>query len=339
MSEWMPGALQRPQPGGVTLDTSLPPRFVWHITWDQLKPDGSQPAFSAVADYLARMKYCPHIMWNPFTGYMEQYYPASVGGRALKYNNQDGAACIQVEVFFTPGCVVDGVRYDTVADTPLVGFADLLAWGESLGVPLVWPMGAPQWQGNNRDAAIWNANAGHYGHCHSPGDTHTDPGPMPDLKRGGITLQSQSITPLEEDVPLTKEEVDWIAGRVAEVIQPMHDVTRAFIPGAVWDVPLPYRDPVTGAETGQKTTGKTVMGFTDFNHNATRTALPAAVLNQKFTLPDGTVTNLAGILAAINAKPTAAGGTAMVASDPAAIADAVVNAIVTNVGIKTTITK
>ena len=181
MTDWMPGAVRRPQPGGVTLDTSLPPRYVWHITWDQLRPDGSQPDFGAVANYLINQQYCPNIMWNPFTGYMEQYYPASLGGRALKYNNQDGAACVQVEVFFTPGCVVDGVKYATVADTPLVGWEDLLAWGESLGVPRAWPMGAPQWSGNARDVGVWNNNAGHYGHCHSPGDTHTDPGPMPAL--------------------------------------------------------------------------------------------------------------------------------------------------------------
>lgn len=196
MSEWMPGAVRRPQPGGVTLDVSLPPRGVWHITWDQLRADGTQPDLSAVANYLINQQYCPNIMWNPFTGYMEQYYPASVGGRALKYNNQDGSACVQVEVFFTPGCVVDGVRYDTVADTPLVGWDDLLAWLESLGIPRTWPMGAPQWSGNSRDADVWNANAGHYGHCHSPGDTHTDPGPMPDLNPSQI--RPQSTTPDEQ---------------------------------------------------------------------------------------------------------------------------------------------
>jgi hypothetical protein len=137
-------------------------------------------------------------MWNPFTGYMEQYYPASEGSRALMYNDQDGAVCIQVEVFFTPGCVVDGVTYQTVADTPLKGWAELLDWADSLGVPRVWPMGAPQWAGNSRDVATWNGNAGHYGHCNSPGDTHTDPGPMPSL--GAISVQSADIpTAVQED--------------------------------------------------------------------------------------------------------------------------------------------
>ena len=336
MSMYMPGAVQRPQPGGVTLDASLPPRFVWHITWDQLRADGSQPDFSAVANYLIGKEYCPHIMWNPFTGYMEQYYPANVGGRALAYNNQDGAACVQVEVFFTPGCVVDGIKYATVADTPLLGWAELLAWGESLGIPLVWPMGAPQWSGNSRDVGTWNGNAGHYGHCHSPGDTHTDPGPMPSL---GINLQSESITPQEDT--LSAAEV----AAIIDATQKMHDVTRQHlkdtIPGlsaaATVAQPIPYKDPITGADAGQPTNIATVVGFTDYQHNATRTSVPAAVLNQAFTLPDGTVTNLAGILAAIHAQPSS--GAASVSSDPQVIADAVVNAIVTTVGIRTTITK
>lgn len=45
----------------------------------------------------------------------------------------------------------------------------------------------------------------------------------------------------------------------------------------------------------------------------------ATVLNQAFKLPDGTVTNLAGILTAINAKPVS-GGTA---SDPVAVVHAI----------------
>ena len=308
MSDWMPGAVQRPQPGGVTLDTSLPPRFVWHITWDQLRADGTQPNFGAVADYLVRMQYCPHIMWNPFTGYMEQYYPASVGGRALKYNNQDGAACIQVEVFFTPGCVVDGVRYDTVADTPLVGFADLLAWGESLGVPLVWPMGAPQWTGNNRDTAIWNANAGHYGHCHSPGDTHTDPGPMPALTGSTIRVQSATITPEDDmaaDTPFVSKD-----GAHVTLQDLLNSIDRKV------EAALTAAKTAASEATNAKNNASDAAGRVSYAY----ANLPAAMLNQRFTLPDGTATNLAGILAAIHAQPT---GTAGAVADPAAIAHAI----------------
>ena len=310
----MPGAVQRPQPGGVTLDTSLPPRFVWHITWDQLRADGTQPEFSAVANYLIGKQYCPHIMWNPFTGYMEQYYPASLGGRALKYNNQDGSACVQVEVFFTPGCVVDGVRYDTVADTPLVGWEDLITWMESLGIPRVWPMGPPQWAGNSRDADIWNANAGHYGHCNSPGDSHTDPGPMPPLT-GTISTQSATITPVQEDdMPYSEADLTRI---IAAAVQPAHDVTRANIIKTLTDN--------TNAQHVE--TRKQAVSTTQAQHDVTRgylrDSIPAAVLNKQFSLPDGTVTNLAGILTAIHATPVAGGATA----DPAAITQAIANTL------------
>lgn len=178
---YMPGAATSLQSGGVTLDTSLPPRAVWHITWDALKPDGSQPEFSAVANYLKNQGYCPNLMWNPFTGFIEQYYPGNVGGRALTQWNQDGAANIQIEIFFSPGCVVNGKRYETVADTPCKNLDKILAWLDTYGIPREWPMGAPQWQGNSRDVGIWNNRAGHYGHCNVPNNTHTDPGPMPDI--------------------------------------------------------------------------------------------------------------------------------------------------------------
>jgi hypothetical protein len=149
-------------------------------------------------------------MWNPFTGDIEQYYPASVGGRALKYNNQDGAACIQIEVFFTPGCVVNGKRYNTVAETPCVGLDRILAWTDSLGIPRVWPMGAPDWTGNSRDVDTWNGNAGHYGHCNSPGDDHTDPGPMPSLV-SGVAAQGTITKEDELSAAEVKEIKDYMA--------------------------------------------------------------------------------------------------------------------------------
>jgi len=101
------------------------------------------------------------------------------------------------------------------------------------------------------------------------------------------------------------------------------DTAAAVLNGAI-----PYKDPVTGADTGQTTTLSTVGGFTDYNHSVTRRDVPAAVLNQQFTLADGTLTNLAGILSAINAKPVTAGTVVNApAADPQAIADAVLSGI------------
>jgi hypothetical protein len=230
MTDYCPGAVQSPQPGGGGLNGSLPPRATWHITWDALRPDGSQPAFSAVANYLQSKEYCPHIMWNPFSGYMEQYYPAGKSARALAAWNEDGAVNVQVEVFFTPGCVVDGKKYNTVSETPLVGFDTLLTWMDSLGIPRVWPLGSPQWQGNSRDVGIWNTQGGHYGHCNVPDNTHTDPGPMPSLTGAGtISLASTSTTPTSTTPApaVTESEEDFMGGTIDA--QQAEDIVQATV--------------------------------------------------------------------------------------------------------------
>lgn len=192
--QWMPGASRQPQPGGVTLNTDLPRRATWHITWDAVT-NGVQPPFGNVSNYLKNVGYCPHLMWNPFTGEIVQYYPANVGGRALNAWNEDGAVNIQIEVYFSPGVVQNGRAYQTVAETPCKGLDKILAWLDSHGIPRVWPMGAPQWQGNPRDVDTWNTKAGHYGHCNVPNNTHTDPGPMPSLGKASAA-QSTTITPI-----------------------------------------------------------------------------------------------------------------------------------------------
>lgn len=178
---WMSGAERRPQGNGVTLDRGLPPRATWHITADRLDDDGVQPPFDNVSAYLERVAYCPTLMWDPFTGLVRQYYPADVGARALTRWNQDGAVNIQIETYFAYGVNRDGKRYATVADTPCKGLDRILAWLDSWGIPRVWPAGVPQLSGNKQDAELWNTRAGHFGHSQVPGETHSDPGPMPTL--------------------------------------------------------------------------------------------------------------------------------------------------------------
>lgn len=175
---WYPGAVRDEQQAGVRLDTSLPARATWHITADRLDANGVQPPFGNVAAYLKRVLFCPHIMWDPFTGYMEQYYPANVGARALSRWNEDGRHNVQVEIYFAVGVVRDGKKFNTVAETPCVGFAGLLDWMDSLGIPRTWPMGAPTF-GRRDNADVWNTQGGHYGHSQVPGENHVDPGPMP----------------------------------------------------------------------------------------------------------------------------------------------------------------
>ena len=201
---WLPGAVRSPQPGAVKLDTSLPARVTWHITSD-VDPGKTQPAFAGVSAYLKNAGYCPTIMWDPFTGHVEQYYPANVGARALKVWNEDGARHIQIEVLFSRGAYRNGKQYWTLAETPLKGFTQIVQWLDSHGIPRTWPMGPtpPIGQSGTRSVAVWNSKGGHYGHSQVPGNDHTDPGLFPDLGKvpalatGAAAGTTISIDPLE----------------------------------------------------------------------------------------------------------------------------------------------
>lgn len=201
---WLPGAVRSPQPGAVKLDTSLPARVTWHITSD-VDPGKTQPQFAGVSAYLKNAGYCPTIMWDPFTGQVEQYYPANVGARALKVWNEDGARHIQIEVLFSRGAYRNGKQYWTLAETPLKGFTQIVQWLDSHGIPRTWPMGPtpPIGQSGTRSVAVWNTKAGHYGHSQVPGNDHTDPGVFPDLGKvpalatGAAAGTTISIDPLE----------------------------------------------------------------------------------------------------------------------------------------------
>lgn len=86
-----------------------------------------------------------------------------------------------------------------------------------------------------------------------------------------------------------------------QVVADIPKDAAATVPGAVWG----YTNPgVSGGDAYQ------ILRDT-----------PANVLNQQFTLPDGTVTNLAGILTAIHATPAPA-GTSAVATGPQAVVKA-----------------
>lgn len=181
---WLPGAERRPQSNGGSM-AGGPARAVWHITWDALGKGGAMPVFDNIANYLQRVDFCPHLMWDPWTGRVVQFYPADQSARALENRaggvetNRSGKVCLQVEVFFSPGAVVGGKKYNTVGETPRKGLDRIVAWMRSWGVPDAWPAGWPQWSGNSRSSSTWLTKAGHYGHCHVPENSHSDPGPMP----------------------------------------------------------------------------------------------------------------------------------------------------------------
>jgi N-acetylmuramoyl-L-alanine amidase len=109
-----------------------------------------------------------------------QHVDTSMGARALRngpggvQTNRDGAIQIELVAFAH-------LPKDSRA---LTNVARLCRWIEATHqVPRTWPAGVPRPArngrdpgGHNRDAAIWDSQSGHYGHCHVPENTHWDPG-------------------------------------------------------------------------------------------------------------------------------------------------------------------
>jgi hypothetical protein len=129
------------------------------------------------------------------------------------------------------------------------------------------------------------------------------------------TITAQSITPaaVQED-DLSQADVDAIYKFTTTLFDQYHTATRA----AIIDELKPW------IQSSDNSTGDRIINDT----RAQIATVPAAVLNQQFKLPDGTVTNLAGILTAINAKPVSAGAAPVtnISADPQAIANAVLAA-------------
>lgn len=172
---WVPGAENRQTHAGGQM-AGGPPRVTWHITYDSLRSDGS-PAigFSAVADYLNSVGYQVHLVWDPVTGDIIQELPADRGGAGLRHSgspetNNMGEVNLQIEAYFTPGVVRNGVRYDQLTDTPMAGLDRIMAWADSWGIPRTAPL-AP----GDRNAGVWASHAGHYGHFNVPQNDHSDP--------------------------------------------------------------------------------------------------------------------------------------------------------------------
>jgi hypothetical protein len=142
-----------------------------------------------------------------------QFFPADSRSLSLQNagsvrTNRTGRYCIQVETVFTAGETVGGKVYATVRDTPCKGLDQIMAWLRSLGIPDVWPGGAPTaFARDTVSIDTWTSNGGHYGHNQIPGNSHVDPGPMPAL--------FTTTPPQEDDVALTTDDIAKIATATA----------------------------------------------------------------------------------------------------------------------------
>lgn len=176
---WMPGAtrLSSSHTGQPMLDG--PPRAVWHRTVGQ--------GFSGNATFLKKEGFEPHILWDPTTGEIGQFIPANLSGYALEHpsgttqTNREGKYCVQIEV------ADHGKTWDITnpvndhgQPTGMKGWPALRDWLGSLGIPEVWPGGAPPALGSRAEvtSGLWLTKAGHYSHSQVPNNHHTDPGHM-----------------------------------------------------------------------------------------------------------------------------------------------------------------
>lgn len=216
---WLPGAERHPLTDTAPTTHDGRARTIWHITWDRnataAKPQDLVPFDNLVSYFTsaAGRGSAPHLLWDPFTGRIAQFFPATSRSKSVVNlpggveTNREGDVCIQIETVFFPHCRAGGKTYATVRDTPTEGLADIMAWLRSWNVPDHWPMGAPTWSAH-RDAHTWDTTGGHYGHSQVPENDHTDPGPMPDL-----FADAPAPKPTPAPAPKPQPAVPAFAGR------------------------------------------------------------------------------------------------------------------------------
>lgn len=180
---WMPGATHHSL-GNTGAMNGGPARAVWHIT-----SNSKDWTFANELGWFTGggASVAPHLLWDPFTGELAQFFPADSRSLSLQNDgtlktNRTGKYCVQIETVFTAGETVGGKKYATVRDTPCKGLGTIVTWLRSLGIPDAWPGGTPA--GFTRDTVsldTWLKLGGHYGHNQIPGNSHVDPGPMPNL--------------------------------------------------------------------------------------------------------------------------------------------------------------
>lgn len=180
---WMPGAAKHDLGNHGAMEGG-PARATWHTT--------SNPNDHTFANEYGWFTgggagVAPHILWDPFTGQIAQFFPADSRSLSLENagsvrTNRTGKYNIQIEIVFTAGEVVNGKVYHTVAETPRKNLGLIVNWLRSLGIVDAWPGGAPK--SLARDTVTldtWLHHGGHYGHNQVPGNHHVDPGLLGDI--------------------------------------------------------------------------------------------------------------------------------------------------------------
>lgn len=185
------------------------PRATWHVT---VSPSGGG-YFDAMHRVLTTNKSEPHILYDPVTDRLGQYFPLDRSARALandgtRRTNGAGSVNIQIEVVANTSPVF------TAYWKPGPNFRALMRAIRSWGVPDVWPNPRLATGYGDKVGRSWTtyAKAGHFGHCHVPGNDHWDPGPIDT----GAIFRAASASAQE-------------VGLAADDVQKVNDYTRALL--------------------------------------------------------------------------------------------------------------
>ncbi|MEW2164432.1 peptidoglycan-binding protein [Streptomyces sp. NPDC007084] len=180
---WMPGATRLDIGDHAPCDGG-PAKCVPHITWD-LNATAATPQDLVPYENLRRFftgvgkGLAPHLLWNPFTGAVTQFVPATSRSKSLAdkpggtRTNRAGSVVLQIEALFFPYARVGKEVYPRLVDTPCTGWPEILDWVRSWGVPDRWPNGRPE--SCSRDEGTWETQAGWYPHKAVPENDHDDP--------------------------------------------------------------------------------------------------------------------------------------------------------------------
>jgi hypothetical protein len=217
---WMPGAI-RYDIGNTGAMDGGPARVTHHAT-----SNATDWTFKNESAYFKAggKGVAPHIVADPFTGQIAQYFPANSRALALQNSgstrtNRTGKYNIQIEWVFTKGEVVNGKKYTNLADTPMKAWPTIRAWLKSLGIAEAFPGGAPQsWTRDTVSLDMWLKQGGHYTHAQVPGNSHVDPGPLGNLF--GAAPKPPVSAPTHEPFP----GASWFTmGRRSPIVAAMHD--------------------------------------------------------------------------------------------------------------------
>lgn len=176
------------------------PYKIVHHTTEGSSAEGAMAAF-------ATNRSDPHFTVDGKRIY--QHIDTAEGARALRnapggvQTNRDSA--VQIELV--------GFAHLPKDPKALTNLARLCRWIEKThGVPARWPAGLPRPAtngrdpgGHNRDAATWDNEGGHYGHCHVPENTHWDPaysaGEAEFLMKARFSAEGKLLSPAAPATP------------------------------------------------------------------------------------------------------------------------------------------